>query len=131
MLKELVKNKYFIAGMFLVLIFICYIEYNQYKQREIIQNTITELQLESKDTDQKNSDLQNFITYLQTSDYTEKAARQQLNLQKSGEFVYSFTNPDAQPVPSSANAAPTTQTTRQSLAQNPKNWWNYFFNSSD
>ena len=126
---DLLKNKIFIGFLICLLLFMVGIEYNQYRAKEKVDAEISSLESEAANTQQKNQDLQNFIGYLKTDDYAQKAAREQLNLKKDGESVYAFSNPTTD-TPATAQAIATPQGSTVSISDNLKKWWTYFFNPS-
>jgi cell division protein FtsB len=56
-------------------------------RRKQIQNEIGNLQQEIQKMSQDNNDLDNLISYLSTSEFKEKEAREKLNLQKGDETM--------------------------------------------
>jgi len=125
--KNLITNKIFLVLGPVVLIFVGSVVFRQYQERRAVQREISELSGQAQTLQQKNSDLKNLLAYLQTSDYKQKAARQQLDLKRDGEVVYTFAaqdSGDASVSPGSAAAGGPTE------ISNPRKWWNYFFNSN-
>ena len=126
--KQLIKTKIFIAAAALTLVLLTGVEYRQYQTRKNIQREIDSLTKQADQIQSKNKELEGLIAYLKTDDYTQRAAREQLNLQKPDEFVYSFAaqdqngNNDGQTVNAAGqiNSIPTPDS-------NLKKWWNYFF----
>lgn len=125
--KALIKNKFFVFACCIFLIFMFVVEYNQFSQRSGIQKEIADLKNQENQLQQKNQNLQNLISYLQTDSYKQKAAREQLNLKKNGEVVYSF----AQPQTDTQQASPAANASQNSSGiSNAQKWWNYFFNQN-
>ena len=146
--KKFITSRIFLISGSAVLVFILVILGRQYAQKSTVQKEVDDLSSQSAALQQKNQDLQNLLTYLQTSDYKQKAARQQLNLQRSGEVVYNFSgqngsggagasgsvdpnaaNPTLSAVEQNlitSGAASANQNQNQNLP-NAKKWWNYFF----
>ena len=122
-LKKFVSNKWFLVWGTALLVFLLVVEAKQFTQRNTINKEITDLQQQQDSLQKKNDDLQNFIAYLKTDSYKEKVAREQLNLSKNGEFVYSFSSQNSQQNTVDANNPSSTTD-----ISNAKKWWNYFFN---
>ena len=78
---------------------------------------VRQLQARTDQIKSDNSQLSDLVNYLGTTQYQEKAAREQLNLKKPGEVVVGL--PQDQPVV--AAAATTVQ------ISNSKKWYDYFF----
>ncbi len=122
-LRGLVKNRNFIIFGSLFFIFLAVIETRQFLEERGIEKEKQGLQQQADELSKKNSDLQSSIAYLQTNDYKEKTAREQLNLRKDGEFVYSFSNQNVD-----GTGAAQGSTAASDEISNPHKWWNYFFN---
>src|SRR4030042_2854494 len=60
-----------------------------YRKRQI-QKEIDALQTQINQMSQENSDMENLISYLSSTDFEEKEAREKLNLQKSDEKMIVF-----------------------------------------
>ncbi len=134
------QNKWFIAGGSIFLLFLIAVLAKQMIYRHSIQKEINSLSGQASDLQKNNKDLQDFIAYLKTDSYKQVAARQQLNLQKPGEVVYSFTDQQSAqssaPAPSygtngilnfgSPSVAPVSTSAPKA---NFSNWLKYFFNS--
>jgi|SRR5579872_2684795 len=133
--KKFISGKPFIIFGSALLLFVLFVVGKQFHQKIVVQKEINDLSAQAASLQQKNQDLQNLLAYLQTPDYKEKAARQQLNLQRNGEVVYTFSSQDgsAQPNPGiQQNTDPLVASSENSGAQskkisNPKKWWNYLF----
>lgn len=116
-----VTSKVFFAVAILALVSLGFLEFKQWEQRKQIQQEINALNSQAQALSKKNSDLQNTLSYLKTDEYTQKEARQQLNLAAPGEVVYSF----QQPAPVQSAQTQANQDNEQ--VSNPHKWWNYFF----
>lgn len=121
---KLLQNKWFVTGGALFLLFLVVVEYKQFRLRNSVQKEIADLSRQADQIQKNNEDLQNFIAYLKTDSYKEKAAREQLSMKKDGEVVYSFADPAQQAQEQQADSAQTTQT-----QSNIHKWWQYFFKS--
>lgn len=75
---------FFIAGLVVLVLIGISLGKETYRKRQI-QKEIENLQSEIQKTNQENSELGNFISYLSTQEFQEKEAREKLNLQKENE----------------------------------------------
>lgn len=117
--KGFLKTRTFIILGLVVLIFLTVAEFRQWQNRRSIQREIDSIQKQASDLGQKNQQLSDSLSYLNTSDYKEKIARQQLNLKKQGEIVVNF--------PQNLNFS-TDANKDNSNKSNAYKWWSYFFN---
>jgi cell division protein FtsB len=125
-------NKVFFAAAIVVLIVFVVLDAKQYQAHKEVNDEIRSLQQQESQLNQQNNDLQNLVTNWQADapDNTDKAAREQLNLQKPGETVYSFA-PQANDVAQNAAAvAAANPSPDQSGASNAHKWWDYFFHNN-
>ncbi len=116
------------------MIFAIIIEFNQFRQKYAVQKEIDSLSAQAQSLQKNNNDLQSFIAYLKTDEYKQKAAREQLNMKKDGEVVYSFAKPAAStqvsantPSGETSMADANTNSSSSSQPSNLQKWWNYFF----
>lgn len=114
------KRKLIIIALCLILIGLGKMHYSQWQKKKQIAKEIAELQKQEKIITEKNKDLSDSLTYLASGDYQDKIARQQLNLKKEGEIVYTFN--EAPPQPSSDDSKE-----KRSVGTRVKGWWLYFF----
>ncbi len=144
------QNKWFLIFGSIFLLFLIVVLARQYKQRYSIEKEISDLLAQQQDLQKNNQDLQDFIAYLNTDSYKETAAREQLNLQKPGEVVYSFagaqqggssvtssaaapgssTAPGTNPFLAAAESSAASQPGNGSGSQTQSNfskWWDYIF----
>jgi cell division protein FtsB len=89
-----------------------------------VKRQITAMQQQANELEQRNGQLKQLIGYLDSPEYKEKAAREQLNLQSPGEVVVALPDESTQSVASTNDPAATTAIAPKS---NPSAWWNYFF----
>lgn len=77
--------------------------------------------------EQRQRDLQNLLTYLQSPTFQERQARLELGLKKNGERVL-VVPPNSTDTPSSATKTSPTSTTDSpaTVPSNPTRWWRYF-----
>jgi len=95
-------------------------EFRQWQNRRSIQHEIDSLQQQASDLEQKNKQLSDSLSYLDTANYKEKIARQQLNLKKDGEIVVNF--------PAGITLNNETANKGSLSKNNIYKWWSYFFN---
>jgi hypothetical protein len=76
--------------------------------------------------EQRQRDLQNLLTYLQSPTFQERQARLELGLKKNGERVL-VVPPNATDTPSTATktSPATTADTPAAETSNPSRWWHY------
>lgn len=117
--KTTLSSKFAAAALLLLLVFVGQLKYRQWLAMKAIQKEKNSLTEQERQLTQRNKELANSLAFLQSADFKEKVARQQLNLQREGEVVYSFSNNSI-----GDNSAQNSGAPEQS---NLKKWWNYFF----
>lgn len=118
-LPKVLSSGLIIILLAIVLVGLGALEFNQWQKRRHIQQEIDHIVKQQQDYQQKNQDLATSLDLLNSQDYKEKIAREQLNLKKDGEIVVNFTQA----------GQPEAQQTAV-VESNPKKWWNYFFNKN-
>lgn len=118
-LKEKLSQKFIVLGLVILVIFLGYIRYQQYRQKQSIDGEKTSLQTQIDNLEKKNQELEASIKYLSSLSSKEKVAREQLNLKKQGEVVYGFIKNEAV-LDNQTGAIKTNQDS------NPIKWWKYF-----
>ncbi len=115
--KQKLSSRITIAGLIVLLAFLSNWKYKQWKNESQIQRQKQSLEQQADSLQKKNNELSKSLEYLNSTDFKENVARQQLNLKKQGERVYSFAD------------APATTKQEQKTAQdsNAKKWLSYFF----
>ena len=141
--KKFISGKPFLFLGSALLVFILAMVFRQWRQKYVVQKEINDLSVQASSLQQKNQDLQNLLQYLQTTDYKQEAAREQLNLQRSGEVVYNFSaqgqsgqagqsgqggqfGQDGVSAAGAGNAGAAADAAGQNVSDAQK-WWNYFF----
>ena len=104
-------------------IFLGNIRYQQWKNQRAIEQEKQQLQDQVAAMSKKNQELSDSLSYLNSTDFKDRVARQQLNLKRNGEVVFGFT--DAPPLTS-----PSASPVRVSGTSNYEKWLEYFFGSS-
>jgi len=93
--------------------------YQLNQQAASIRQDITQLK-------ERNAELRRQEEYLQSPDYVEKMAREQLNLVRPGDIPLVLVSPSVKETPKQpAPAAP--QSRPQQSLPNWQQWWNFFF----
>ena len=123
---QVVQNRWFIAGGILVLGLLALADWRQVQHTQGIQKQINQLTQQAGDLQQKNADLLGTIDMLKSGGAAEKQAREQLNMKKPGEFVYSFA-PQQQPGAVGASGSGADSKSNGSDVPNAQRWYNYFF----
>ncbi len=100
----------------IVLLGLTGLELSQWHKRQQIQKEIDQIVQQQQDLEQRNQDLATSLDLLNTKDYKEKIAREQLNLKKEGEIVVNFSQAQG----TASEPAPVRES-------NPQKWWQYFF----
>jgi cell division protein FtsB len=123
-IKRIVKNRIFVGLAMIAVVALATVEIRQLRIQLQVQSEIAELTRQAELLQKENTELQKLSDYLKTEDYVEKAAREQLNKKREGEYVYSFS--ETQPSTESEiilnqNSNPVSPTS------NPYKWWGYFF----
>lgn len=117
--KQRLSSKITIIGLVILLAFLADWKYKQWQSENLIEKQKLSLQLQADSLQKKNNELSQSLQYLNSDNFKEGVARQQLNLKKQGEQVYTFADAPA--------AAPSgTQAAGES---NPKKWLDYFFSN--
>lgn len=107
--------------------------YNNFHRRQKINREISNLEAEINQAENKNTELQKLIKYLESDQFVEEQARLNLNMKKPGESVAVVTDsPESAKdggTQSTASAVPGTGAAAK--AGFAADWWNYFFKSND
>jgi cell division protein FtsB len=117
---------FFLAGLAILVLIGVSLGKEVYRKRQI-QKEIDGLQTQISQLGQNNGDMENLISYLSSTDFQEKEAREKLNLQKNDEKMIVLRKDVVQPEiqPSSQDA--TRQAPPEDNSPNWQKWWQYFF----
>lgn len=119
--KALLSTKFVAALLLIFLAFAVNLKFQQWNNQRAIDAEKQNLAKQTADLEKKNGDLSQSLSYLNSADFKERVARQQLNLKKNGETVYNFgQNP-------SATATVASEASGQS---NFQKWLDYFLGSN-
>lgn len=94
------------------------IKYTQWKNQNEIEKQKFNLLSQNEILTKRNNELTQSLKYLNSTSFKERVAREELNLKKEGEVVYSF-----------GNEKENTELTPKQTdgVSNFEKWWNYFF----
>ena len=105
-----------------LLVFFGNLKIRQYRQQQAIMSEKNKLAQQAAALEQKNRELSESLSYFNSDSFRERVARQQLNLKKDGELVYSFSD--------AAVSQPAVQASAGTgKPNNFRKWWNYFLNA--
>ena len=127
------KNRFFIVVAAIFFVVLLGLEYHQVSQQRSVQKEIDDLNKQADFYNKTNQSLSGSLSSYDSEFYKEKVARDQLNLKKDGEQVYSYSDSGSAATSSAAPVltAPATvpiPAVALKPESNPKKWWNYFFN---
>lgn len=117
---------FFLAGLAILVLIGISLGKEAYRKRQI-QKEIEGLQTQINSLGQENSDMQNLISYLSSTDFQEKEAREKLNLQKENEKMIVL-HKDVVPQDSQAeNVESGSGLSPEDASPNWQKWWKHFF----
>ena len=114
--KQNLSSKFAIFCLVVLLAFLGNLKFRQWQSQRQIEQQMQSLEDQAGALQNKNKELSNSLEYLSSPSFKERVAREQLNLKKDGEQVYSFSD------------APASQASDAQKVSNAKKWWDYFFN---
>ena len=117
---------FFLAGLAVLVLIGISLGKEVYRKRQI-QKEIEGLQSQISQMGQQNGDMENLISYLSSTDFQEKQAREKLNLQKSDEKMIVLRKDVVQPDSQPQNTAVNPQAPPEDNSPNWQKWWKYFF----
>ena len=117
---------FFLAGLAVLVLIGISLGKEVYRKRQI-QKEIEGLQSQISQMGQQNGDMENLISYLSSTDFQEKQAREKLNLQKSDEKMIVLRKDVVQPDSQPPNTAVNPQAPPEDNSPNWQKWWKYFF----
>ncbi len=119
MFKEYFSRKTILLLLAGLTVFLFYIRFQQFREKKSIDAEKASLESQIAGVEKKNQEMEASIKYLTSLSSKEKVAREQLNLKKQGEKVYSFTQVDGTDSNAPGYAA-------SQEVSNPVKWWRYF-----
>jgi cell division protein FtsB len=121
--KELLSSKIVFLCLLILLGFLANAKYKQWKNQKAIDVEKAKLIKQTQEIEKKNAELQESLSYLNSENYKERAAKEQLNLKKSGEIVFGFSD--------SAGAPPTATGGAADNRPNVQKWLEYFMGQTN
>ncbi len=117
--KQILSSKFALGLLIVLLAILANSKYKQWQQARSIEKLKQDLLKQADVQQKKNQELTQSISFINSDNFKEQVARQQLNLKKDGEVVYNFTEGTPTTTPAVAGAS--------IAATNPQKWWSYFF----
>lgn len=117
-LQNLLKSKLISILLLVAFSAVGFITFQLYLQKHEVDSEIKKLQVKADDLNKNNSELSELVKYFNTNEYSEREAREKLNLKKPGEEVVVLPKNDSD----SGQVA-----SAQTNGFNPIKWFNYFF----
>lgn len=104
---------------------------NKLKRQHSVNNEIKTLKEEIEKDKQKNGELKEFIEYLSSDQFIEEKARTNLNYKNEGEtvvFIKDDSSEQQNPEDDFVYSANIKNKKQEDKFNNPRSWFNYFFN---
>ena len=117
---------FFLAGLSVLILIGISLGKETYRKRQI-QKEIGGLQSQIEKLGQENGDMENLISYLSSSEFQDKQAREKLNLQKSDEKMIVLRKDVVQQNNQPENNTSDSQAPPEDNSPNWQKWWKYFF----
>ena len=116
--KQTLTSKISIVALAILLLVLGNLKFKQWQKQAQIDKEKQNLVQQADQLTKKNQELSQSLQYLNSPSFKERAAREQLDLKKSGEQVYSF-SPESQVAGAFSG--------QEREISNAKKWWDYFF----
>lgn len=116
---------FFLTGLTILVLIGISLGKETYRKRQI-QKEIDSLQIQIEKMNQENSDLENLMDYLSSTDFEEKEGREKFNLQKGDEKMIVFRKDAIQNEAENKNESDV-QAPSADKSPNWQKWWRYFF----
>ena len=123
---KIFSGMFFLAGLAVLVLIGISLGKEVYRKRQI-QKEIEGLQTQIGQLGQQNGDMENLISYLSSTDFQEKEAREKLNLQKSDEKMIVLRKDVVEPNSQPQNTSVNPQVPPEDNSPNWQKWWKYFF----
>ena len=124
MRRNFINSKLFILAMVILCVFFVNLKYKQYKQQKLIETEKNSLTKQIQELESKNSVLSQSLSYLDTLEFKEKLARQQLNLKRKEEQVFNFSEKLTSDNPLGLEM-------QKQQKSNFQKWWEYFIKTNN
>jgi cell division protein FtsB len=118
MWKQKLSSKVVILGLIILALFLGDLKFRQWLSQRSIGVEEQNLKNQANTLQKKNNELNQSLSYLSSTDFKEKVARQELGYKKDGETVYGFTQ---------GSGTSTQAENTQAAPSNAQKWWDYFF----
>ena len=117
--------RFFLLVGVIAFMLVTYALFKETYKKYQIQKEVETLRFEAEDLEKKNEKMRGLVEYFKTDNYSEKEAREKLNLKKEGEKVVVLRSDDS---PNKEVRPGTEDLPRQEINMpNPIKWWDYFF----
>jgi len=117
--------RFFLLVGVIAFMLVTYALFKETYKKYQIQKEVETLRVEAEDLEKKNEKMRGLVEYFKTDNYSEKEAREKLNLKKEGEKVVVLRSDDS---PNKEVRPGTEDLPRQEINMpNPIKWWDYFF----
>ncbi|MFH0929998.1 MAG: septum formation initiator family protein [Candidatus Moraniibacteriota bacterium] len=117
---------FFLAGLTVLVLIGISLGKEAYRKRQI-QKEIDGLQTQISQMGQENSNMENLIDYLSSTDFQEKEAREKLNLQKGDEKMIVLRKDPLQETSNQPEKTESTTAMPEDTSSNWQKWWRTFF----
>lgn len=103
----------------IIFIFLAYTEFTDWQKKHQVNSEIKQLTQQAAELEDKNKQINDSLTFLNSDNFKEKIAREQLNLKKEGELVFD----------TSAQSSNQPAASEQDVGgkSNLSKWYSYFF----
>ena len=125
-LKHLLQSKLVIVFEVTILIALSFALGKEVIRKYQVEAEIDDLQHEISSLEERNVELNQLITYLDSGDYKEEQARLQLGLQRPGESVVAVLGASVERDESAVSGSVLEYQQEQNTSSNPQRWWDYF-----
>ncbi|MFA5871200.1 MAG: septum formation initiator family protein [Parcubacteria group bacterium] len=117
---------FFLGGLTVLVLIGISLGKETYRKHQI-QKEIDELQSQIEGLNKENSQLGDLLSYLSSSDYQEKEAREKLNLQKADEKMIVLQKEIGAQQSKNENVNSNEQAPVEDNSPNWQKWWKFFF----
>lgn len=118
-------TKLFIAVSIGAFVLVTYALFKETYKKYQIQKEVDELRQEAEQLEKNNQKLRGLVEYFKTENYSEKGAREKLNLKKEGEQVVVLRSPENYTL--EKGETQNEEEPEEIAMPNPLKWWGYFF----
>ncbi len=130
-IKKLLQSKLVIVFEVTVLVALSVALGKEVIRKYQVEAEIEELQQEISSLEERNVELDQLITYLDSRDYEEEQARLQLGLQRPGESVVAVLGASVERDENSVSGSVLEYQPEQDATSNPQRWWDFFMKKNN